>query len=210
MSDEFRWGTAVHEAGHAVAAYVLGRSVTVVTIVAEDDTLGHVKYRRRGQHWLERLEEADYASKWGGFIDARTRRFVEIEVITSLAGGLAEMKATGQERHEVGMGLAKVSPAEAAQLAATLGDGAEFESIVVAGDYRDAFDLAESVSGSPEEAAAYFSWLHCRTENLLAEPTFWPALEAVARALCDKGTLKGETFRQVVQQGRESVLRRAF
>ena len=100
--------TAYHEAGHVVAAVFLGRGVRRATIIGDEKTDGLVQNHRRGANWMERLEEADFASCWGGFIDGRTRRAVETEIMISLAGGLVEMQALGLEHHEAGMGLVRL------------------------------------------------------------------------------------------------------
>ena len=76
MSDETpRDQAAYHEAGHAVAAYLLRRSFTRVSIVPDDDTLGHVKYRGYAAGFRPDLE-----------ITLRVRERLEAAVMTSLAG----------------------------------------------------------------------------------------------------------------------------
>ncbi|HWY86657.1 MAG TPA: hypothetical protein VNX28_08030 [Gemmataceae bacterium] len=54
----FNDGTAYHEAGHAVIALALGRSVDRVTIVPDQERAGLCEFRkgaiRRSEDWLER------------------------------------------------------------------------------------------------------------------------------------------------------------
>jgi hypothetical protein len=49
-----------------------------------------------------------------------------------------------------------------------------------------------------DEAGAYFDWLARRTRNLLRHPRFWPAVEAVAGALCEKDRLSGQSIREII------------
>ena len=68
--------TAYHEAGHAVIALVLGRSVQRVSVLPNLDTLGRCEFQkgrtRPSEDWLER------------------------EILISLAGLAAEARHTGQ------------------------------------------------------------------------------------------------------------------
>lgn len=75
---ELRRRTAFHEAGHAIAILSLGRSLRIVTIEPEDDSLGHVS-----NHQAYRFIDPDIASyTWS----ARERRVVKQQVFVSLAG----------------------------------------------------------------------------------------------------------------------------
>ena len=96
---------AYHEAGHAIASHLNGRAIRRVSIVETDDAAGHVMRHSRGKKWLDALEEADHESCYGRFIDSRTRRAVEIEIMVSLAGGLTEMEALGLDKDDVSPGM---------------------------------------------------------------------------------------------------------
>jgi len=193
-----RWRTALHEAGHAVAAEILGRPVRFASIVPLDDDVGRVEnYPRR--NFGERLEEAGYACAWGAFIDGRTRRAVEVDIMIFLAGGFTEMSAFGLEDHEVGMGPEKLESAVAEAWATKYGGAAaDYETMIVGGDYHAAFELADKVSGGNEEGAAYLEWLVRRTENLLRMPGFKARVEAVAHALLERETLAGDEVREAM------------
>lgn len=75
--------TAYHEAGHAVTAYSLGRYFLSVSIISEGNSAGRCNFAPRPEEF----------NPWNR--DAATRRWLEIEVITDLAGGIAERMATG-------------------------------------------------------------------------------------------------------------------
>lgn len=48
--------TAIHEAGHAAMAYLLGVRFTEISVVEDDDRLGHVQHRRPAE-WSRSLIE---------------------------------------------------------------------------------------------------------------------------------------------------------
>jgi hypothetical protein len=81
--------TAYHEAGHAVAAFHLGRPISRVTITPDGNVLGSVRhYPIRGK-WLQ----PDVV------IDTRTEKFLEASITVLLAGPSAERKARGRWNH---------------------------------------------------------------------------------------------------------------
>lgn len=78
--------TAVHEAGHPVAAHVLRRRILTVSIILELDTLGRCTHDT-----LARFQPDVYR-------DRRTRQQLEREIIIALAGVVAEAFLSG-DRH---------------------------------------------------------------------------------------------------------------
>jgi Peptidase family M41 len=76
---------AYHEAGHAVAALELGRSIKYVSIVPTEDRLGVVH-----QNALPAWFKPDRSS------DGRHRRLIEREVLIDLAGIAAEHRFSGR------------------------------------------------------------------------------------------------------------------
>src|SRR3954471_6910286 len=106
--------TAFHEAGHAVAAYVLGRPIKHATIVPEQWKLGHV--RLGGRHHAQRLETTTVG------VQARFR--LECDVIGAFAGPEAERRATGRANN-VG---ARSDHGYAADVALALAGGDEKEA----------------------------------------------------------------------------------
>lgn len=174
VDDKRLLATAYHEAGHAVAARRLGQGVTGISIVPDSEsrgrTTGHKRSIDASRRFFAQLEEADYDAGWGGSIKGRLRRRVERTVMVLLAGGMAEMRATGAGLSDVGVGVEKVSEERARELANKGLGNVKFE--MSSGDYTVAFDLVKEASSSVEEAEAYLAWLTARTESLMAKPGY--------------------------------------
>ncbi len=123
-----RESTAYHEAGHAVAGYVLGRYFLSVSIVTEGSSAGRCNFVAR----------PDTFDPWRR--DAATRAWLEIEVITDLAGGIAERIATGVD-NLAGM----------------------------AADVYSAMDTATYVTGNEKQRLAYLARAEARAESILRQ-----------------------------------------
>lgn len=80
-----RAGTAYHEAGHAVVAIALGRSFRKVTIVPDEDSLGHVLHRPFPKGFRPDID-----------VDLRSERRIRQSVLCSLAGMAAERRGCGR------------------------------------------------------------------------------------------------------------------
>jgi len=171
-----------------------------VSIVADSESAGHVSRVKALRNYEELLIEADYASSYGGFIDGRTRRRVEKEIMWTLAGGLAHMQALGLEAHEVGAGMVQLTESEASELATKCPELAGVDRLVVGGDLKSAIELACAVSGGDEEGAAYIEWLRQRTLNLMRDPRFWPCVEAVAGRVLEMERLSGPCVAAVIRE----------
>jgi hypothetical protein len=197
--------TAYHESGHAVASYLLGRGIRHVTVIESDDEFGHVANHSRGPRWIEALEDAEYEASYGRFINARTRRAVEIEIMISYAGGLTEAAFTGGQLEDVaaGMGMVPYTVEQREQLMSLMDDVPE-DLVHLDGDYEKVSFLAEMVSGSQEEANAYLGWLEQRTRNLIFHPWFKPAVRALAAALVERKTLSGRDARAIIDAAIEA------
>ncbi len=196
---------AYHEAGHAVASHLSGRGIRRVSIVETDDALGHVLHYSRGQKWLDSLEEADYESAYGRFINSGTRRSVEIEIMIAMAGGLTEMEALGLET-DLSPSMA-LMPRRAGQRApgASRTDDVPEDLVHLSEDYEFVSMLAEKVSGGLDEADAYILWLEQRTRNLIRHPWFMPAAHALAQALAERKTLSGREVRAITHEAIEAA-----
>jgi Peptidase family M41 len=84
---------AYHEAGHAVAAYVLRLPMREVSIIEEADSLGHMEHAPTP--WFQ-------PDVWYGD-DRRTEHRIEARIICALAGPAAEARWGGR-RNRVGAG----------------------------------------------------------------------------------------------------------
>ena len=190
---------AYHEAGHVIASHLSGRGIRRVSIAGRIDVAEHVSQYSRGQKWLDSLQKADSESWYGNFINTRTRRSVEIEIMVSLAGGLTEMEALGLDEDDVSpsVGLVLSTAQQRVELTSRMNDVPK-DLVHLAGDYVHTFNLAKKVSGGLEEANAYIPWLEERTRNLVRHPWFMPAAHALAQALAERETLSGREVRSVI------------
>lgn len=125
--------TAIHESGHAVMAYLLGRPFTSISVVEDGDSLGRVHSDPPGEWFRPDIE-----------VNARTRTLIEDRVMICLAGAAAEEAwavlqpdAPDGWRDEVNRAAAH--------------------------DYSAAIDLASYVTdGDVPELEAYVEWLRQR------------------------------------------------
>ncbi len=76
---------AYHEAGHAVVAYVLRRRFTNLSIIEDDDSLGHVSFAKHHPKFQPDVMSFDKA-----------RPQIEKRVMVSAAGDAAESLLTGR------------------------------------------------------------------------------------------------------------------
>ena len=167
--------------------------------------LGHVSQYSRGQKWLDALEDADYESGYGKFLNSSTRRSVEIEIMVSMAGGLTEMEALGlEDDRSPGMALIPYTAEQRARLASLTGEVPD-DLVHLCRDYELVSILAEKVSGSLDEANAYILWLEQRTRNLIRHPWFMPAVHGLARALAERKTLSGREVRITIDAAIEAA-----
>lgn len=84
-SEQRRRATAYHEAGHAVAAFIVQRGFRKISILEDEETLGRVLY----QKWRKDFDPS--------VIDPeRARRQIEKAIVTAYAGGEAERRHTGR------------------------------------------------------------------------------------------------------------------
>jgi len=79
--------TAYHEAGHAVACFLIGSGIQQVSIVPDDESFGRVRHAP-----AFRREDID---DWG--ITPRDRSRLEARIVAAFAGPVAEAKGKGRE-----------------------------------------------------------------------------------------------------------------
>lgn len=128
--------TAIHEAAHAVAAYLLNRPFISISVIEDSEAYGRVHSRPPGEWFRPDIE-----------INARTRATIEHRVMISLAG--AETEAAWCARQ----------PNAPENWRDLVNDGADH-------DFGAALDLASRVAdGSVPETEAYIEWLRQRVLN---------------------------------------------
>lgn len=64
-------------------------------------------------------------------------------------------------------------------------------------DYHAAGDLLLYIVGDMGELEAYWRWLQVRTENFVANPMRWKQIEAVAKNLMERKTLRPAELKQI-------------
>ncbi len=125
--------TAIHEAGHAVMAYLLGRPFTTISVVEDAHSYGRVLHRAPGEWFRPDIE-----------INARTRTMIEDRVMICLAGAATE-EAWWSRQPGAPEGWRELVDRGAAD------------------DLSKAVDLADHMGGgSPPETEAYIEWLRQR------------------------------------------------
>ena len=191
---------ALHEAAHAVVRYLYGswnpdhtRRFKDATVVPTDDYRGQVS--GHAERWMlspTAVIDMDYADI-GGW-DARTRRRVEHTIMVTLAGSVCE-DLFGLEETD-------------ATVPFEMSDG-QVVDIYVGGassDLQTAYELAGLVGGSDETRSAFIEWLRLRTYDFLNQQHVLQAVEALANALVDRGTLN---YREATAVIDEAVLDRS-
>jgi Peptidase family M41 len=91
VSDVAERATAIHEAGHAVMAYLLRRPFTSVSVVEDDESYGRVHIGAPGKWFRPDIE-----------IDSRTRSLIEDRIMISFAGPELERITLGHQEWVAG------------------------------------------------------------------------------------------------------------
>lgn len=163
---------AYHQAGHAVAAHLLGRPVPDLSIEAEPEAAGTCGYALWAEDFgvLGEGEEEGTAGVVGaagvgeaGFAEGGE---VEAEIVACLAGPIAEAIHAGEFSEEA----------------------AEDDIFLI-------LELAEAAVADEAAREAYLAGLESKAEALLQEA--WRAVEAVAGALLEERTLEASRVREV-------------
>lgn len=163
--------TAVHEAGHAVTAFHLGRGLTRLTINADDQlgAAGVCSTKPPGAWFRPDIE-----------VTRALRNRVEEQVLILLAGReteqawlstLADRPRTWRRQLQVG----------------------------AAPDLRVAGVVAEYVTGSEAETLAYMNWLteRCRTQM---GPMYWRMVGALSVELLQCGSMSAPAAADVIRR----------
>jgi hypothetical protein len=160
--------TAYHEAGHAVAAFLLNRGPRKATITPDGEALGSVTDMGR----------AAEPSGGGGYweLAARARRRVDHAIIELMAGGTAEAHFLGRETYRDSGALARAASDH--------------------GEISDLMD--ELAWPSRRQGNGYLVFLEATTRDLIEGEAGWRLVEALAKALLDRKTLSASEVRNLL------------
>jgi len=170
--------TAFHEAGHAVAVFLLGGEVAYVTAVAD-------------------------LARWGGQCSWIGDCGAFGEATIAFAGPMAEQHAqrTRSLATERTRDIASAGPSATAadDLDGIFGvEGAldrarqRHDRVGTTSDHDVAFDALAEVSGSLEEITAALEFAKVRTRTLVQSPRFQVLVNRLAHVLLERGHLDGE------------------
>jgi hypothetical protein len=170
-------GTAIHEAGHAVAAYLLGRPFTSVTVVSDAAASGRVAHRAPGA-WFDPEVK----------MDGRTRLFIHDHVVATLAGPETEAAWFRRVAHPPADWEASVVWSSAP-------------------DSELAIELAGMLCRSRFEEVSFLAWCREQVLNWTGRPIeaheqgdkrYWRLVNTLADVLLARGTLTWRSARQIL------------
>ena len=175
--------TFIHEAGHAVVKYVYGgwnldlvRRFKEVSAEPDDQTAGRLS--NHPEKWVgseEDVTDLDYTDI--GSWPARTRRKIEHRIMVCLAGAVAEDMYGFNDSDDT-------MPVEVSS-----GGVVDVYWGGSRSDFQAAWEYARLMGGSDETQGALLEWLRCRTRDFLNQPHIMTALERLADALEQQGSL---------------------
>jgi ATP-dependent Zn protease len=170
---------AIHEAGHAIQAALVGRDVKMASVLRRAGTVGMVAHGDVDERFLRTLSEA--------------RDLMAI----ALAGRAAEIQEFGEASSGIADDLAAATDI-AAQLVGTLGAGDSLFSLAAA-NIAGADNLVAKVLRDPRARSRADQLLHaaadCAACTLLEHRR---ALLALADALCEFDELSGDQVHAIV------------
>ena len=193
------WFTAYHEAGHAVAYFLLRFRVARVSVIPDEESLGRVRGYKMSRKMREFIETCSaFPDRQESAMIARCHE----DVVCSLAGMEAVrlfMPGSKFRRGTVGGHLVTLKKPMAGLKAGTkVRFGAR-------GDVPSAFDILCRLHGE-DEAQLVYRWLALRARNLVKHNFARPGIEALARALIEKREMSGkEACKVIVEANRQQL-----
>jgi hypothetical protein len=179
---------AVHEAGHAVAGFLLGRRPDWITIRPSDGFGGMTTYLPHAGGPVAIPENPPPGFPIVG-MDARSRRVAETQMLTTLAGAAAERIYCGPE--PTGRGEVSIEPPD---LSGPVNDATA------------AFEMAirQANPGVSHALIAYFDAL---AEDMARQPVFAALLGPLRDALLERETLSGAEVRRLLRKAKSDYER---
>jgi hypothetical protein len=167
--------TAYHEAGHAVASYILHGRLISISIVPDikDNTLGHF------QASVPTFHPDENAPNLAGYLTAkgRTLRYqVETRIIILLAGPVAEKLFIDHANRK--------------------GASSDLSNVASLLDYIGTCDEKERI--------AYLNWLWHRTRVTLISEPYWEAVQTLAKELIKRRHIGERLARKIIKESIET------
>jgi hypothetical protein len=192
--------TAHHEAGHALAAWSLGRRLHLVSIRPGQAYGGLAIMEAGGGAWVETFDPGTPLTL---LQPPQTRDAIERNIMIDLAGPIAafySLPASGyyeQDPDEIAAekaaaGLAALSPRGRELL--VVEEAATADRVT---DEENALRFAHALSGDCIEAAAHVAWLRAATTRLVLDR--WYRVVALADVLLARFVLDGEEATSILE-----------
>jgi hypothetical protein len=187
------WVTAYHEAGHAVAYFLLGFRVARVSIIPDEGTRGHVRGYKKSRRTLDFIESGGAFPFPDRAESAKIARWHD-EVVCALAGMEAvRLFMPGSKFRQGTIGghlvtlknpMAGLKPGTKVWFGAT-------------GDDPKALDILCRLHGE-DEAQLVYRWLALRARHLVEHNIARRDIEALAKALIERRELSGTQAQKVI------------
>jgi hypothetical protein len=185
------WLTAYHEAGHAVAYFLLGFRIARVSVIADEENLGYVRGDKKSRRTLDFIETV------GPFPDRAERGKIarwHDEVVCTLAGMEAVRLFMPGSKFRLGTVAGHLVTLKKPMAGLKAGTKVRFGA---RGDVPSAFDILWSLHGE-DEAQLVYRWLALRARNLVKHNSARPGIEALAKALVEKREMSGKEACNVI------------
>lgn len=175
-SKDKRLHVAYHEAGHAVALFLLGEIFHSISLQSDGNSMGRVLYQPFES--LVFMKPADPLDPpvLARSVDGFTKCCANRDIFITLAGCAAEAKYLGRAKW--------------------FSDFMKYTSSY--SDITSAYSFAKMVTSSPDEADAFVSRVAKWADKLFTYPCVWQVTTKLAEALPPGGTMMGEQAVQVI------------